>query len=157
MYQDYKGKPAFAIPLELPEIIAGPIEDSYCVDASCIGSPGPVEYKCVHTTTREPVFHQGPFENGTNNVGEFLALVHALALFKKEGMDKPVYSDSETAITWVRNKKTKSVLVRDDRNAKLFELIERAEDWLDRNEYSTKIYKWDTNAWGEIHADYGRK
>jgi len=156
-YEDFKGKTGFAYTPELPEIIAKPIEDSYCVDASCIGYPGPVEYKCVHTTTREAVFHQGPFENGTNNVGEFLALVHALALLKKTGNDKPVYSDSETAIAWVRNKKSKSALPRDDKNAKLFELLDRAEDWLAHNECTTQILKWDTNAWGEIPADYGRK
>lgn len=131
-YEEYKGKTFSAYTPEMLEIIGKPIEDSYCVDASCIGYP--IEDKCVHTTSRENVFHQGPFENGTNNIGEFLALVHALALFKKIGNDKPVYSDSETAITWVKNKKCKTNLPKDDKDEKLFELIERSEDWLNHNE-----------------------
>ena len=39
----------------------------------------------------------------------------------------------------------------------LFELIDRAENWLKTNHYSNKILKWDTPLWGEIPADFGRK
>jgi len=156
-YEEYKGIRVPTIGPAMLEIIGKPIEDSYCVDASCIGYPGPMEYKCVHTTTQREIFHQGPFENGTNNIGEFLAIVHALALFKKRALDDPIYSDSETALTWVKNKKCKTKLPQDDKNAPIFELITRAEDWLSKNEFTNKLLKWDTNAWGEIPADYGRK
>lgn len=156
-YEEYKGKRVPTISPAMLEIIGKPIEESYCVDASCIGSPGPMEYQCVHTTTRQPIFRQGPFENGTNNVGEFLAIVHALALFKKRHITAPIYTDSETAIAWVRNKKCKTKLPQDEKNVPIFGLIARAEDWLNQNEYSNDVLKWDTNAWGEIPADYGRK
>lgn len=156
-YDEYKGKRVPTISPMMLEIIGKPVEDSYCVDASCIGYPGPLEYQCVHTTSRKLIFHQGPFENGSNNIGEFLAIVHALALFKKQGINVPIYSDSETAITWVKNKKCKTKLPQDDKNGEIFDLITRAENWLNNNDYPNELLKWDTNAWGEIPADYGRK
>ncbi len=157
VYEEYKGKHASVLGPVIPEVISRPIEDSYCVDASCVGNPGTMEYRCVHTVTKKPIFCRGPFENGTNNIGEFLAIVHALALFKKQYISAPVYSDSETAIAWIKNKKCKTNLARDDRNGPIFDLIARAEEWLDKNEYTNEILKWDTDAWGEIPADYGRK
>ncbi len=156
-YEEFKGKRVPTVSPAVLEIIGKPIEDSYSVDASCIGSPGPMEYQCVHTTTSQQIFHQGPFENGTNNIGEFLAIVHALALFKKRGITAPIYTDSETALIWVKHKKCKTKLPPDEMNRPIFELIARAEDWLHKNEYPNELLKWDTNAWGEIPADYGRK
>ena len=156
-YEEYKGIRVPTLSPAMLEIIGKPIEDSYCVDASCIGYPGPLEYQCVHTTNGKQIFHQGPFENGSNNIGEFLAIVHALALFKKRDISLPIYTDSETALTWVKNKKCKTKLPQDDKNAPIFNLITRVEDWLNKNEYTNKLLKWDTNAWGEIPADYGRK
>ncbi len=135
----------------------GPILPSFAVDAACSGSPGPVEYRCVNTGSGEEIFHQGPFERGTNNIGEFLALVHALALFKKQRISWPIYSDSHNAISWVKFKKCRTKLPRDERNARLFDLIARAETWLRENEYANQVLKWDTRAWGEIPADFGRK
>lgn len=156
-YEDYEGRPAGAVSLKLGLEIGGPIPQSYCVDAACSGPRGPVEYRCLHTSTRKVIFQQGPFANGTNNVGEFLALVHALALCKREGLTLPIYSDSQDAILWVRQKRCNTRLVRDETNEELFALIERAERWLQKNEYANPVLKWDTEAWGEIPADYGRK
>ncbi len=156
-YESYKGKRVTTFHPATMSIIGNPIENSYSVDASCIGNPGPMEYKCVHTSTGELVFKQGPYNNGNNNIGEFLAIVHALALFKKRGIFEPIYSDSETALTWVRNKKCKTNLPMDEKTSNIFDLITRAEKWLDSNEYKNRLLKWDTNAWGEIPADYGRK
>ena len=134
-----------------------PIEDSFCVDASCIGNPGPVEYRCVNNMTKEEVFQKGPFRNGTNNIGEFLAIVHALAQFKKDGIENPIYSDSSIAIGWIIKKKCKTKLKQDESNEILFDLIDRAEKWLNENIYTNQILKWETKAWGEIPADFGRK
>lgn len=156
-YEIYKGKHVSSLHPATLAIIGNPEENSYSVDASCIGNPGPMEYKCVHTSTGELVFKQGPYENGSNNIGEFLAIVHALALFKKRGVFEPIYSDSETALTWVRNKKCKTNLPKDEKNSTIFDLIARAEIWLNSNEYKNRLLKWDTNAWGEIPADFGRK
>jgi len=137
--------------------VDGPIVESYSVDAACSGNPGIVEYRGVHTKTGKEIFRQGPFAQGTNNVGEFLALVHALALFKERGDGTSIYSDSRIAMSWVRKKKCKTNLKPTKKNTKIFKLIEKAETWLGENEYTNKIIKWDTKAWGEIPADFGRK
>jgi ribonuclease HI len=133
------------------------IRCSLSVDASCLGNPGVMEYRGVYTATGEEVFRQGPFPEGTNNIGEFLALVHGLALLKKHGSPMPVYSDSVTARAWVRKKLCKTQLQRSESNRALFELVERAEFWLRQNAYSTPVLIWDTPRWGEIPADFGRK
>lgn len=142
---------------ELRAKVGEPITDSISVDAACSGNPGKMEYQGVYTKTGEKMFLQGPFDNATNNIGEFLALVHALALLKQKNSDLPIYSDSLTAIAWVKNKKTKTLLEKSDNNKIVFELIERAEKWLANNTYTTQILKWETEAWGEIPADFGRK
>jgi ribonuclease HI len=145
-----KGK---AVVHGIPEII----KDSLAVDAACSGNPGLMEYRGVYIKTGEQVFHQGPYEKGTNNVGEFLALVHGLALLKQKGFTIPIYSDSANAIKWVKEKKCKTKLERVPENESLFYLIERAEKWLRENACTTQIIKWKTAEWGEIPADFGRK
>ena len=132
------------------------LENSLAVDAACSGNPGAMEYRGVHVASRQQVFHFGPMY-GTNNIGEFLAIVHGLALLKQKGFDMPIYSDSANAINWVKQKKCKTKLPRDPKTEELFQLIERAEKWLRENTYSTPILKWETQQWGEIPADFGRK
>ena len=134
-----------------------PIIPSYCVDASCIGNPGILEYHCVETDTREEIFAEGPFQQGTNNVGEFLAIVQSLSFFQKKGITAPIYTDSRNAINWVYKKKCRTRLIQDIRNVSLFVLIENAEMWLQNNSYQNLILKWHTKKWGENPADYGRK
>lgn len=134
-----------------------PISGAITVDAASSGNPGLMEYRGVMLDTRKQIFHIGPLEDGTNNIGEFLALVHALALCKKHNINVPIYTDSITAMAWVRNKKAKTLLAITDKNEKIFDLIRRAEDWLRNNTWENKIYKWDTARWGEIPADFGRK
>ena len=135
-----------------------PIEEALAVDAACSGNPGVMEYRGVYLPSRRVIFEMGPFPKGTNNIGEFLAIVHALALIEKQGLSQLViYSDSQTALGWVRKKRCKTLLERTAETAPLFDLIERAERWLQTHTYTTPIYKWDTVRWGEITADYGRK
>jgi ribonuclease HI len=168
-----------------------PVAGSVVVDAACSGSPGRLEYRGVDLRSGKEVFRQGPYENGTNNVGEFLAIVHALAMLEQQGSalprasspvsrprtgtttprsgtgtttprsgtgtTTPVYSDSETAIAWVKAKHCNTELAADETNASLFELINRAEDWLAEHKTANPVLKWDTNAWGEIPADFNRK
>jgi len=133
------------------------IKDSLAVDAACSGNPGLLEYRGVYVLTGEQIFHQGPFEHGTNNIGEFLALVHGLALLKQKNLSIPIYSDSANAIKWIKEKKCKTKLERMPENQSLFYMIERAEKWLRNNTYTTRIIKWETSEWGEIPADFGRK
>ncbi|MDR1403012.1 MAG: ribonuclease H family protein [Tannerellaceae bacterium] len=134
-----------------------PNQESIAVDAACSGNPGDMEYRGVYVRTGQEIFHIGPLKQGTNNVGEFLALVHGLALLKKENSSLPIYTDSVNAMKWVKNKKSKTLLKRTPANEPVFNLIERAEKWLCENSYETSIIKWKTDEWGEIPADFGRK
>ncbi len=133
-----------------------PTNEALCVDAACSGNPGKMEYRGVHLPSGREVFHFGPVY-GTNNIGEFLAIVHALALLKKKGSSMPVYSDSFTARTWVKKRKCKTQLPRDRKTEQLYQIIERAESWLRNNTYPNDIVTWQTDEWGEIPADFGRK
>jgi len=116
-----------------------------------------MEYRGVDTQTKKQLFHQGPFLQGTNNIGEFLALVHGLAYLKKINSDRAIYSDSKIAMAWVKRKKCNTKLKPNSKNRKVFELLTRAEYWLKNNTYKTIVIKWETKAWGEIPADFGRK
>jgi len=136
---------------------AGIIQDSISVDAACSGNPGAMEYQGVFTKTGERIFHNGPYPDATNNIGEFLAIVHALALLKQQGKNMPVYTDSQTAMSWVKNKHAKTKLEQTTLNNEVFDLIQRAEAWLKTHSWDIPIYKWDTENWGEIPADFGRK
>lgn len=140
-----------------PKSVAPCIPQSLAVDAACSGNPGDMEYRGVYVETGQEIFRVGPMAQGTNNIGEFLALVHGLALFKKSNCAMPIYSDSRNAMQWVRLKKCRTKLEQNAANAPIFELIRRAEKWLRENTYTTQILKWNTAAWGEIPADFGRK
>lgn len=157
-YSDYIGKPKKTkLSKEQLALIGEPNLYSIAVDAASSGNPGIMEYRGVDTQTHKELFRQGPFQQGTNNIGEFLALVHGLAFLKKKNSDRIIYSDSKIAIGWVKRKKCNTKLKRNSKNETLFQLIDRAEIWLKTNTYSTKIAKWETKAWGEIPADFGRK
>ena len=134
-----------------------PIQASISVDAACNMATGEMEYRGVKSASGEILFKMGPFMQASNNIGEFLALVHALAWCKEKKLDLPIYSDSRTAMAWVRNKKAKTTVQRNEGNDRLFALIARAETWLAANTWQNQILKWDTENWGEIPADYGRK
>lgn len=127
------------------------------VDAACSGNPGLMEFRGVIADTGTEVFHRGPYVDGTNNIGEFLALVLGLAYLKKENLNWVLYSDSRTAISWVRQKQCKTKLEWGTKNRDLFLAVRAAEKWLHENTWSTPIYKWETERWGEIPADFGRK
>lgn len=139
------------------KIIGNPNYNSISVDAASSGNPGKMEYRGVDTKTNQELFKQGPFEQATNNIGEFLAIVHALALLKKMKSDKIIYTDSRTALSWVKKKICNTKLERTENNEPVFELVDRAVNWLKSNQFKTVIVKWETKAWGEIPADFGRK
>ena len=135
-----------------PEVI----RQALVVDAACSGNPGQMEYRAVYLGDMEEKFHFGPIL-GTNNIGEFLAIVHALALYKSRGLDWPLYSDSRNAILWVKAGKCRTKLPRTAETEPVFQRIESAERWLRENSFRNDILKWDTSNWGEIPADFGRK
>ena len=133
-----------------------PIYESISTDAACSGNPGVMEYRGVYTKNGDTLFYY-KHQRGTNNIGEFLGIVHGLSYLKKHNLSHPLYTDSKTAIAWVKQKKCKTKLTPDESNKDLFDYIHRAEQWLENNSYSTEILKWDTESWGEIPADFGRK
>jgi ribonuclease HI len=141
----------------ISEPLAPPDPNSISVDGACNGKTGEAEYRGVYTATGQELFAAGPFDHASNNIVEFLAIVHALAYCKQRQLTLPIYSDSKTAISWVRRKNIKTTVKPDDKNRKVFELIARALEWLRTHSYSNPILKWETEVWGEIKADYGRK
>ena len=158
-YEDYVGKDTKKVVLSAEELkkYGKPILPSLSVDAACSGNPGKMEYRGVDTKTKKQYFIQGPFEKGTNNIGEFLALVHGLGFLKQRNLDIPIYSDSKIAMSWVKKGQCRTNLQITSENKALFDFVKRAENWLKANTYTTKILKWETKAWGEIPADFGRK
>ncbi|WP_034889537.1 viroplasmin family protein [Gillisia sp. Hel_I_29] len=161
-YWDYAGKDVkekFTPELSKEQLllIGQPISDSISVDAACSGNPGRLEYQGVITETKEVIFKQGPFEYSTVNMGEFLAIVHALAELKRRNDKRPIYSDSTIAMGWVKKGICNTNLEETENNKETFKLITRALKWLSENTYDNQILKWETKAWGEIPADYGRK
>ena len=159
-YADYIGKKTKKPTLSSSEKASygAPNLESISVDAACSGNPGKMEYRGVLTYNKQQIFIKGPFKKGTNNIGEFLALVHGIALLKsKNKEDIPIYSDSKIAMNWVKQKKCKTNMHFDASNRDLLDLIKRAEKWLKENTYKNPILKWETRAWGEIPADFGRK
>ncbi len=137
--------------------VGKPIIPSISVDAACAGNPGLMEYRGVDTESKKQLFHNGPYKHGTNNIGEFLAIVHGLAMLKKHNSNLPIYTDSITALSWIKAKKARTKLEQTPQNQELFELIQRAEYWLNNNSWPNTLLKWETEIWGEIPADFGRK
>lgn len=162
--ENHWGKDAQTIPtIDLNNVGEKPVSPAIAVDAACSGNPGKMEYQGVFVdfntqpATTARLFKSPVFPNGTNNIGEFLAIVHALAWQKQKKLSYPIYSDSVNAQLWIRQKKCKTKLQRNAQNENLFELVERAEKWLGENAISVPILKWKTEIWGEIPADFGRK
>jgi len=157
--KDFIGKDIFESELtEEQRILLGdPILESISVDGAWNTGTGVVEYQGVDTKTKKVLFKSELYEDGTNNIVEFLGIVHGLAYCKKNNLTLPIYSDSRNAIAWVRDKQARTDHPRRETNEKLFNLIDRAIKWLNENEYANQILKWETKAWGENPADFGRK
>ena len=134
-----------------------PITQSIAVDAACSGNPGKMEFQGVFVETKTNLFKSPVYEHGTNNIGEFLAIVYCLAWQHKHKLSYPIYSDSVNAQKWVREGVCKTKIEENEKNKPLFEVIRWAEKWLKTNSFRVPIYKWKTEVWGEIPADFGRK
>ena len=120
------------------------------VDGGTIGNPGPCFYQGVDIATGKQLFHEELGE-GTNNIAEFLGAVHAIHYCKVNNLDTEIWSDSKTAMAWVRNKSYNTsfkgpVVARMDKAVAYLKKITIPE-----------INKWKTKDWGEIPADFGRK
>lgn len=155
--QDYLKPKDRPMQMIFDALYGSPVIPSISVDGACNGKTKEAEYQGVDTKTKQRIFHKGPFPEGTNNIMEFLALVHALSYCQRHHLDVPIYTDSVTAIKWVKQKKANSKMPLNPQNEVLFALISRAEKWLKDNNYTNQILKWETQSWGEIPADFGRK
>lgn len=155
-YKDYIGKTSSNTASKITSKTP-PIPQSICVDGACDNMKKIGEYQGVYTQDSRPLFHQGPFKDVTNNIMEFLALVHALAYCKKNELNLPIYSDSKIAIGWVQKKTLKTTIDKATMHPDTLEIITKAEHWLHTNTYPNKILKWQTKEWGENLADFGRK
>ena len=132
--------------------------DAIAVDGACAKNPGPMEYRAVYVATGQEIFHMGPLEGGTNNIGEYIAIIHAASLLARRGDFKtPIYSDSRTALAWVRRGRSNTTIKPTADNGRVIELLHRADAWLAANSIINPLLKWDTEQWGEIPADFGRK
>ena len=137
--------------------LSTPILPALAVDAACSGNPGVIEFRGVIADTGTEVFHRGPFNGGTNNIGEFLAIVLGLAYLKQNNLPWALYTDSRTALAWIKKGHADTKIKWNAQNQDLFFMLRKAEMWLHDNTWTTPVYKWDTKAWGEIPADFGRK
>lgn len=132
--------------------------DAIAVDGACDKTTGGnIEYQGVKIATGERVFHFGPIFPGSNNIAEYLALVHALALLGQQGDGTtPIYSDSRSALSWIRRRGHRSTL-QIPADCKVAQLLKRADTWLATHTWTNPVLKWETDKWGEIPADFGRK
>lgn len=138
------------------------------VDASTRGNPGPSEYKGVDISTGEVLFHI-KIDVATNNITEFIALCHAIIQANKDNVKIDIYTDSVTAISWVKNKRANSNLKPGRNTQKAIDYLKRVESILSKFDVSKigsdellinskiSVLKWYTSEWGEIPADFGYK
>lgn len=128
------------------------LNEGIAVDAAHSTKNRKTEFRGVDLKTGETLFYKD-LGNQTINIGEFLAIVEAVKyIIENDFQPKVIFSDSTTAITWFKNKRTAS----NKRNPKLMkaEIYLRAiAHWIDEIE----IVKWDNVKWGEIPADFGNK
>lgn len=158
--EDYIGKEAkqeTSLTPEQKKKFGAPLEKSICVDAAWNTATGDMEYRWIDFQTKKELFHIWPLPDGTNNIWEFLAIVHALSYCQKKWIATPIYSDSRNALLWVQKKDVKTKLEKTEKNKEIFDLILRALIWLEKNTYTNPLLKWETKAWGENPADFGRK
>lgn len=144
---------AYFVPCDLYDQITNPKpydEEGWAVDGACSGNPGDAEFRIVRIKDGVEIYHSSKFF-GTNNIAEFLGLVEAI---KRSEGKVTIYTDSTTAISWVKKREINSKLYSQLRPSAWKDAL----DWLQNNQYDmSSVHKWNTEEWGEIPADFGRK
>ena len=114
-----------------------------------------MEYRWIDLQTWEEIFHE-KFNIWTNNIWEFLAIVHWLKYLWND--NRAIYSDSKIAISRVQQWKCKTKLKSNNYDlSQLLDKIQNAEKRLKDNWIKHHILKRDTEDWWEIPADFWRK
>ena len=135
--------------------------DAIAVAGACAGNPGRMEYRAVRLADNKELFRVGADGRytGTNNIAEYLAIIHLAAALKKKGdFTTPIYTDSRNTLAWLRRGRSRTTLAENDATRPTLELLRRADKWLAENgPIRNPILKWQTEIWGEIPADFGRK
>lgn len=135
-----------------------PDHECLTVDGSYLGGKKIMQYRCVWNQSKEEVFSTKPIEGGNQNIAEFLALVGAMKYrVSTKQYDLHIYSDSQTALSWVRNCKIKSSYDLSQLDEVVQERIYGALKFIAKSGVRKNLYKWDSALWGDIPADYGRK
>ena len=128
------------------------LDEGIAVDAAHSTKKGRTEFRGIDLKTGKPVFYR-ELGNQTVNIGEFLAIVEAVKyIIENDYYPKVIFSDSTTAISWFKNKRTAS----GKRNAMLIKAeiyIRVMAYWIDEIE----VVQWNNSKWGEIPADFGNK
>lgn len=114
------------------------------IDGGCSGNPGKAYYRAVDIATGKELFRED-IGIATNNIAEFIGLCHAIRNYP----NSVIYSDSVTAMSWIKKKKANSSFD--------FPRLKKVEDWLNSLDSMPKIEKWLTKEWGENVADFGLK
>jgi hypothetical protein len=128
-----------------------------CSDCGSVNgkNPGIFKYRLVNIETKEVIFEKIISGNCTNNLAELLGAVHAIGYNTANYLNLPVYTDSQTALSWIRKKliKTKHIVT----DAELQEELDIALKYIKTLSKAEHPLLWNTVAWGQIDADYGAK
>jgi ribonuclease HI len=127
-----------------------------CVDAACNWQNNQqIEFQGVWYPDNKNVFAAGPFDGGTINVAEYLAIVEGLRILKRSDIPRFLYSDSAIAIGWVKKGR---VNCQSELSFSVQCLLESAAVWVKNHPHMVnRVERWHTLKWGENPADYGRK
>ena len=87
---------------------------------------------------------------GTNNIAEYLAMIHLAALLAARGdSTTPIYTDSKNTLAWLRRGGSRTTLTRRPDTAATLDLLARADAWLAANgPIRNPILKWPHRAVG---------
>jgi ribonuclease HI len=147
--------------LEYPQI-------GICVDASTRGNPGISQYQIVDLDGKVKKVLSKKFYS-TNNIAEFIGLCHAVHYCFENGDDN-LFTDSMTALSWVKNGRINSNMARNRMTNAAWVMVGKSMNFIKQFKFDDHkqaliredgkavfLTKWFTSEWGEIPADFGNK
>lgn len=113
-----------------------------------------MEYKAFNEETQKWIFQKKYTGYCTQNISDFISIVHALHYCNENSLDSPIYNNNKIAINWANNKKTNTQLFKNNENKEIFQLYENALVWLKQNECSNQILFWNKKEMGNIEKPF---